>query len=528
MHIGSNAVNTVPPSHNRPPVSAARLRLRTVRILLLTARIISGYSAYWLFSRFRSANRRVADKNCLHLASALRIKETALSLTGLLIKVGQFMSARVDLLPAAYTSTLSQLQDQVPPAPFDTIHARIVEELGAPVESVFDAFDATPIAAASLGQVHRATLRDAEKTLVAVKVQYPDIEQIVACDLAALRWIVWLLRRLFPHIRFDLLYNEFTQVVQQEINYISEGHRAERFRKNFATDPRIVAPRVIWPHTTRRVLTMTYVDGIKVSAVDDLRAAGIDPAAVAVLLAECYMTQILKHLFFHGDPHPGNLFVRPGPILVFVDFGLMQEIRPETWRGVRKMILAVIDRDIAGIARALVDLGFISRTGRIDTVEGVVSFFMERYRDAHPTSFQRITLTQVAQDLKMLFNAAPALQIPNHFMLVGRTAGMLNGLCTRLDPTLNIIELATPHAKKIARGDAPSLWSKAAGLVTTLATLPEVLSAVLETVGSGRLRTEMSSEDVTGVLKKIYRLIWVAIILAVFGIGLAGWWIWRG
>ncbi len=521
-------MNTVSPPRDRPSVSAARLRLRTVRILFLAVRILAGYTGYWLFSRLRSADRRTADKNRLHLESALRIKETALSLTGLLIKVGQFMSARVDLLPTAYTTTLSQLQDQVPPAPFETIHARIVEELGAPAASVFDSFDATPIAAASLGQVHQAVLRDAEKTRVAVKVQYPDIERIVACDLAALRPIVWTLQRLFSHIRFDLLYDEFSRIVQQEINYISEGHRAERFRKNFVADSRIISPLVIWPHTTRRVLTMTYVDGIKISAVDDLKAAGIDPRAVATLLAECYMTQILKHLFFHGDPHPGNLSVRPGPTLVFVDFGLMQEIRPETYRGVRKMILSVIDRDTPGIARALVDLGFISRTGRIEAVEGVVAFFMDLYRDVHPTSFQKMTIGQVAKDLKMLFNVAPALQIPNHFMLVGRTAGMLNGLCTRLDPTLNIIELATPHAKKMARGDAPSLWSKATGLVTTMATLPETLSAVLDIMSAGRLRTEMSSEDVTGVLTKIYRLIFLAMVLAIFGIALAGWWIWRG
>ena len=504
------------------------MRLRGFRILLLAARILAGYAVYGLFSCFRSDDGRTAAQNRLHLACAIRIKETALAMTGLLIKVGQFMSARIDLLPPAYTTTLSQLQDQVPPVPFEAIHARIVEELGAPAESVFDSFDATPIAAASLGQVHRAVLRDAEKTRVAVKVQYPDIERIVACDLAALHWIVRLLRWLFPHIRFDLLYDEFSKIVQQEINYISEGHRAERFRKNCAADPRIVVPRVIWSHTTRRVLTMTYVDGIKISALDDLRAAGINPAAVATLLTECYMTQILQHLFFHGDPHPGNLFVRPGPTLVFVDFGLMQEIRPETLRGVRKIILAVIDRDVSGIARALLDLGFISRTGRIEAVEGVVSFFMERYRDTHPNMFQRITLTQVAQDLKMLFSAAPALQIPNHFMLFGRTAGMLNGLCARLDPTLNIIELAKPHAKRIVREETPSLWSKATELAGRLATLPETLDAVLEIIASGRLRTEMSSEDVTGVLKKIYRLLWIVTLLAVLGMGLTAGWIWRG
>jgi predicted unusual protein kinase regulating ubiquinone biosynthesis (AarF/ABC1/UbiB family) len=488
--------------------------------------------AYWVASFVLSASLRAAYKNRIHQKSAVQFKDAALSLKGLLIKVGQFMSARVDLLPAVYTQTLSQLQDQVPPAPFAEIEARIVEELGAAPETLFLQFDRVPVAAASLGQVHRATLRDAAQTDVAIKVQYPKIEEIVACDIAALQWIVWALQNVFPHIRFDVLYDEFSNMVGQELNYISEGRRAERFRKNFSKEERVIAPEVIWKYTTRRVLTLTFVTGIKITDVDEMRRVGIDPVAVAELLAECYMIQLLRHHFFHGDPHPGNISVQPGsgsagPRLVFVDFGLMQEIRPETYRGVQKMMLAIIDRDIPGIARALVDLGFISRSGRMREVEGVVSFFMERYRDAQPTSFQRITIGQIAQDLRVLFKAAPVLQIPNHFMLVGRTAGMLNGLCSRLDPNLNIIDLATPHAKRMAKEGMPTLWMEVKETLMALQALPEALRTFLEIANSGRLHTAMSSEDVTGMLTRIYSILRFAIgMVALSLLCLAGWIVW--
>jgi len=505
--------------------SPMRPRWRVIRILWMAFRILMSYAIYWAASFALPARTRVGWKTRIHQKNAVRFKQAALSFKGLCIKVGQFMSARVDLLPAAYTDTLAQLQDQVPPAPFSEIRARLIEELGAAPEAVFAHFDPTPIASASLGQVHPATLRDDSGLRVAVKVQYPQIDQVVECDLAALRWIVWVLAALFPHIRFDILYAEFVKIVRQELNYIVEGHHAETFHKNFSDDDRVVVPRVIWKHTTQRVLTLEFVDGIKIDRIDEIRKRGIAPNAVALLVAECYMQQILRHRFFHGDPHPGNLFIQPGPKLVFVDFGLMQEIRPETYRGVQKMILSIIDRDVPGIARALMDLGFIARAGRIEEIERMVSFFMERYRDAQPTSFQRITIRQIAQDLAVILKTAPTLQIPNHFVLVGRTAGMLNGLCARLDPTFNIIELAAPYAKKMARQDRASFVSSTREWLSTLIALPAALRGFLDIANAGRLKTEMSSEDVTGVLTRIYRLLICIGLMAAAGLALLAVWI---
>ncbi len=507
-----------------------RLRGRALRIVWVAVRIFLCYRRYGLVAPFLSSPRRMDYKNSVHQKSAILLKDAAISLKGLLIKVGQFISARVDLLPEPYTATLSQLQDQVPPAPFSQIRARLIEELGAPPEVVFQDFNPTPIASASLGQVHEARLRDATQMRVAVKVQYPQMEAVVACDLRAIGWIVLALQKLFPHIQFDLIYDEFERIVHQELNYIVEGHKAERFGKNFADDDRMIVPQVIWKHTTARVLTLEYVDGVKIGQMEALRQAGIDTRSVAMLLAESYMKQILQHRFFHGDPHPGNLFVRPGPQLVFVDFGLMQEIGPAVHGGVQKMILAIIDRDIPNIARALLDLGFIERADHLGQMEKMVAFFMERYRDSHPSTFQKITIRQIAEDMAVIFRAAPALQIPNHFILVGRTVGMLNGLCSRLDPDLNIIELARPHARQWIRqkGGLALLLDKGRKIVWALMNAPEKLDTLLSTINGRELRTHMISEDLTAILTQIYRLAYRTVLTGIVAVALLSLFLYAG
>ncbi len=528
--------------NNSSATDHTSLRKRSLLIFRLALSITSGYFVYFLCSFFISKERGRLWKNRLHRKNALKFKNTTLALKGLLIKVGQFMSARVDILPEAYTDVLSLLQDQVPPADFDEIKSRLTKELGAPPEAVFETFDVVPIASASLGQVHRATLRrtsllasepgsSEQKTSdnesfeflsVAVKVQYPGIEAIVKTDLEAIRLIVSVLQRFFRNIRFDVLMDEFSRIVQQELNYIMEGRQAEQFHQNFESDERIVVPKVIWSHTTSRVLTLEFVDGIKISLIDQIEKAGIDKGEVATLLVESYMKQILKHRFFHGDPHPGNLFVQKGPRLVFVDFGLMQSINIKMHQGMQRMIIAIIDRDIPAISGALLDLGFISRTEKMEGIEKTVCFFMDRYRDLPPRSYQEITISQIAEDFSILFKIYPGLQIPNHFILVGRTAGMLNGLCSQLAPDLNIIELAKPHAKRfVSSADwSTEFFTKGKELVTTLLALPGTLKDFLDYANSGQFRTLMHSEDLSDILSKIYALAYRT-ILTIWVLGMA-------
>jgi predicted unusual protein kinase regulating ubiquinone biosynthesis (AarF/ABC1/UbiB family) len=491
---------------------------RGIRILWVSFRILIGYLVFSFVSRLLPQPTKVRGLDALHLKNATLFLETAVSLKGLMIKVGQFMSARVDLLPKAYTQKLSLLQDEVPPAPIEEIREKIKAELGAPPETLFASFDEIPLASASFGQVHRAVLKvplSDSTTDVAIKIQYPHIEAIVATDLKAIRLIVLVLQRIFTHIRFDILTREFERIVRLELNYIAEAKNAEKFHKLFLEDDRFVVPKVVWQFTTERVLTLTMVTGIKINHFDALEKAGVCLKEVAQLLVESYMKQIFLYRFFHADPHPGNLFVQPagkkGLRLVFVDFGMMQEIDDKTDQGLRKTILAIINRDTPLISRGLMDLGFISRKhrgGRLSEIEQVVQFFMDRYRDISPRAFKTITIDDIAKDLGETFSIYSSLQVPNLFILAGRAVGMLNGLCSQLDPDANIIDLAQPYAKKFARSRSgiKEVLRQGKELLSALLSLPAALSSFLELSHGSGVQTHMTSEGVEMTLTKIYNL----------------------
>jgi len=496
---------------------------RIFRILIFAAEVAIAYRIHYWCSVFYSEETVAIRRARLHRKKADRLRQLAIALKGILIKLGQFMSARVDLLPEEYTRILSQLQDAVPPAEFHKIKQRLRIELGQNPEEVFAAFNETPIAAASLGQVHEAILLDGRR--VAVKIQYPGIRQIVEADLRAARWTCLFLQRFLQHVRFDILYREFSHLLHQELDHLQEARNAERFYQNFIDDDRIVVPKVIRQYTTPKVLTLEFVEGIKISDFESIRATGLELSALAQLLMECYMKQLFAHRFLHGDPHPGNLFVRPGrspknsvdsgPVLVFVDFGLMQPLSVSMREGIKITVGGIIDRDIHRIVEGLADLGFIDRTGDHRAIEKVASFFIEKYRDISPKSFQEIGIGDIADDLQQIFSVSTDVQMPNDFILIWRTLGMLNGINSRLDPNLNIIELAKPYAIPFVRSEEGSFetWLKTGRRVgRSLLALPEFLERFLTLANRGDFKTQMSSEDVTGALMKLYRLVHRAVL----------------
>jgi ubiquinone biosynthesis protein len=496
------------------------------RVVAIAVWILIRYQIGAVLAVLSSDDARARRRSRLHRAAAIRIRLAAIDLRGVFIKLGQFMSARVDILPEEYTEELAALQDQVPPMPFPPIRERLVRELGQDPETLFAAFDPTPIAAASLGQVHEAHLADGRR--VAVKVQYPGIQTVVVTDLRAARLVLRLLQWRFPRIRFDKLYDEFARVLQGELNYLNEGRSADRFRVNFAGDPAVIVPEVIWPYTTVHVLTLEYVGGIKITQFAEIEALGIDLRAVARLVARAYMQQILVHRFFHGDPHPGNLFIQRGddgsPRLVFVDFGIMQRITPQMHEGLTRTIRAIIDRDVPDIVRGLHLLGFVAGTGHVAEIERAVDFFMDRYRDMAPRMFKNITFFEVAEDVEQFLRVSHALQVPNNFILFGRTAGMLNGLCARLDPSLNVIDLAKPYAVEFfaqERGWWSMLLRQGREAGELLTTLPRELHTFLARANRGEFQTLMSSRDVSGGIENLYRLSHRALLAVV---ALAGLW----
>lgn len=491
------------------------LRRRIIKILLLSIEIAVRYKVISISGIFISEEDLKKRRSLLHRRMARKLYNTSIELKGVLIKLGQFMSARVDILPEEYTEELSKLQDQVPPCEFSIIRKRFIEELGSNPETVFASFSERPIASASLGQVHEAYLKNGQR--VAVKVQYPGIEKIVEADLKAARLASRLLSSQLKNIRLDRLYDEFSRVLHEELDYIQEAHNAELFYTNFIDDKRIVVPKVIWEYTTPHLLTLEFVEGIKINDFDQIKTKGINLKELARLVVESYMKQILQHNFFHGDPHPGNLFVQEGPRLVFVDFGLMQRITPQMHKGIKKAILAIIEKDIRGVASGLVDLGFIAREGKRSEVERVIEFLMEKYREITPKEFKEITIDDINEDLDYIFKVYPYIQLPNNFILFGRTVGMLNGLNSKLDPDLNIIELAKPFAKRFIaeeEGIVEGIFSKGREFARRLFPISKELEDLILTASRGEFKTMMSSEDVTGVLIKIYKLGYKTLIIA--------------
>ena len=481
---------------------------RILKIILLTLKIFLSYKVLGFKKPFSKEESFRQKQKRLHQKNAEMLFESATNLKGVLIKIGQFLSARVDFLPDEYTDVLSKLQDQIPPADFNIIKKRLIEELGEEPSIIFKSFNEEPIAAASLGQVHEAVLKNGDK--VAVKIQYPKIEDVVKADLKALKWVVKFLRRQFKDINFDVLIEEFSKILQDELNYIHEGRNAEIFYDNFSDDKDIIVPKIYWEYTTLKVLTLQFVEGIKISNIEEIEKANIDKKKLATLLLGSYMKQFLINCFFHGDPHPGNLFVQEGPKLVFVDFGLMQRIPSHMREGLLNTGLSVIKRDATGIVQGLIDLGFLSRKDDIRGIERVVGYFMEKYRDITPREFKNININEISQEIHDLLKAYPSVQIPNNFILFARTMGMLNGISSKLDPDLNIIEIATPYAKRFAyegKGLAEGTIAKAKELGISLTNIPRQLEDVLRISNRGEFHMYITSKDINNILTNIHSVL---------------------
>ncbi len=423
---------------------------RSARVTWTAARIFRGYR--WLSWRRRflppeEAQRRLSAH---HRTSAELVFRTATELQGLLIKTGQIMGARADVLPDEYVEVLSRLHDTVPPKPYPVVRAVIERELGAPIEAVFSEFAPTPIASASLAQVHRARLRR-DGSDVAVKVQYPEIEEIVHVDLANLRLLARVANRVLRDFDFAPIIEELAANVPLELDFIHEGQNAEATARNFAGHPEIVVPRIDWEHTTRRVLTMEYVDGIKITDMPALDAAGIDRQAVYRLVAESYVRQIFAYGFFHADPHPGNLFVQPGPKLVIVDFGLAKQLPPTFRRGFVRLTTSLVSSDSAGLAQAFRDLGFRTRHADDGVFEALGEAMITRLSQSAEFNRDRELLLAFQQRMLRIFRENPVVRVPGEFLLIGRVMGLLSGLGASLGAEVNLLDVLGTH---LPPGDA--------------------------------------------------------------------------
>ncbi|MGK0742753.1 ABC1 kinase family protein [Leucobacter sp. Z1108] len=494
--------------HSGP--GAARHRARYRRILRFAGWNLAVTWWYELFlpriGLVKIAERTRARRMRLF---ARRFHVLAVELGGLMIKVGQFMSSRLDVLPPEITAELEGLQDEVPPVDFAQIRARAEAELGMPLERVFGSVEETPLAAASLGQAHRATLASADAedvgfAAVVIKVQRPGIDEIVEVDLAALRKVGgWLSRVRLVSSRVDMpaLVEEFAVTSLEEIDYLHEAQNAERFATNFAGDSRVGVPAIVWERSTRRVLTLEDVTAIKITDGDALRAAGIDPAEVAHVFASVMFDQLFTHGFFHADPHPGNVFVTPRTAnadsapwqLTFIDFGMMGEVPASTRSGLRKLLFAAASRDGKGLVEAIRNVGVLLPSADTRELERAMTELFARFggmgfaelREVDPREFRDFAV-QFGDVIRSL-----PFQLPENFLLVIRAMSLVSGVCSALDAEFNLWDSVEPYAAQLLRDERGNVVMDAAQQVLEVAgvawRLPKRLDAVLTRIEEGSL-----------------------------------------
>lgn len=467
---------------------------------------------------------------------ARRFRWLAVQMGGVLIKLGQFLSARVDVLPVEITQELQGLQDEVPAVDTAQILAVLEAELGQLADH-FSEIELEPLAAASLGQVHRAWLAEGDKTAVVVKVQRPGIVNLVQTDLAALRVVArWVMRYKPIQRRANVpaLMEEFAKTLWKELDYGAEVDHAGRFAQMFAQDEGVRIPVVYREHCTGRVIVLENVEGIKITDLAAMVAAGIDPKEVANRLLDTYLRQIFQEGFFHADPHPGNLFVlsRPEPDqsptpfqLVFVDFGMVGQISPKMSQNLRKWLLSISQRDVRGLTEVYQELGFFLPGADLERITEAQTVFFDQMwgrnllEMARPDPREIEALGRQFRDLLFEF----PFQVPQDFIYLGRAVGMLSGLTSALDPQLNpwyqmerlAEQLVGRQEIRQAGFEAVVAWLK------PFVMLPGQLQRVLGEMESGRFRLQTSLDKATiqrlnNLERKMTHLQWT--ILAAAGL----------
>ncbi|KAL7230817.1 hypothetical protein ACSBR2_009159 [Camellia fascicularis] len=434
----------------------------------------------WLNNQKFSYRGGVTEAKKVQRRKALAkwLKENILRLGPTFIKIGQQFSTRVDILAQEYVDQLSELQDQVPPFPSDNAISIVEEELGAPVNDIFERFDYEPIAAASLGQVHRAKLKGQE---VVIKVQRPGLKDLFDIDLKNLRVIAEYLQKLDPKSDgakrdWVAIYDECANVLYQEIDYTKEAANAELFANNFRNMDYVKVPSIYWEYTTPQVLTMEYVPGIKINRIQALDQLGVDRQRLGRYAVESYLEQILSHGFFHADPHPGNIAVDDvnGGRLIFYDFGMMGSISPNIRGGLLETFYGVYEKDPDKVLEAMIQMGVLVPTGDMTAVRRTAQFFLNSFEERlaaqrkeremttaelgfkKPLSKEeriekkKQRLAAIGEDLLAIAADQP-FRFPATFTFVVRAFSVLDGIGKGLDPRFDITEIAKPYALELLR-----------------------------------------------------------------------------
>ncbi len=472
--------------------------LRVSRLLLWTI---------WVIYRERRRVIRAHEKGNYDVQPNIEVlikvlvafRQTAIKLGVLMIKLGQFLGSRADLLPEQALAVLASLQDEVPAEPFSHVVSVTETELGKPIEQIFSILERKATAAASLGQVHKAVLASTGEE-VAVKVQRPNIDQLVRMDLNSLKFVIRVIMRFVDTGNFiDLMgiYREFERTTYEEIDYITEAANCKRFKEMFKDDPTIYIPRVYEEYTSRRVLVLEWINGIKINDYTALEAEGIDRLEVANRTVQAYFYQFFEEGFFHADPHPGNIFVKHGapgngPIIEFVDFGMVGSLSKSMMEAMKDLFLSFVTRDSETMVQALSHLGFIGEGANIAAIERGLALLLEQFYGMTLGEVRDLDIPEVANDIGKLLYGQP-FQIPAQFTFTGRAISTLVGLSTGLAPEFNFIDVATPYACKFMGIDTEGIVRTTQQLLrqlletmSTLLKMPRTIERILTKLEAGQ------------------------------------------
>lgn len=439
---------------------------------------------------------------------AVWIRNTLLELGPTFIKIGQLFSTRADLFPPEYVEELAKLQDRVPAFSYEQVEAIALQELGKQIPELFHSFDPIPLAAASLGQVHKAKLHSGEE--VVVKVQRPGLRKLFEIDLAILKGIT---RYFQNHPEWGRgrdwlgIYEECCRILWEEIEYLNEGRNADTFRRNFRDYEWVKVPRIYWRYTSPRVLTLEYAPGIKISHYEALEAAGLDRKLLARQGAEAYLHQLLNNGFFHADPHPGNIAVSAEGALIFYDFGMMGQIKTGVREQLMKTLFGIAQKDSTQVVQSLVELGAIAPVDDMGPVRRSIQYMLDHFMDK---PFENQSVSAISDDLYEIAYNQP-FRFPATFTFVMRAFSTLEGVGKGLDPEFSFMEVAKPFAMQLmtnGNGSADGnsflneLSRQAAQVGSTALGLPRRLEYTLDKLEQGDLRLRVRSIETERLLRR--------------------------
>ncbi|MCL4262354.1 MAG: AarF/ABC1/UbiB kinase family protein [Anaerolineae bacterium] len=453
--------------------------------------------------------------------SSRRFRALALEMGGVMIKLGQFLSSRVDVLPVEVTEELRGLQDEVPAEPTWRMMAVLHAEL-PDADRRFARIEEMPLAAASLGQAHRAWLHaTVEPIPVVIKIQRPDIEEIVRTDLGALKVVARLIMRYKPIRRranVPALLDEFARTLWEELDYVLEADNVERFNELYADSERVYIPAVYRQHSTRRVIVLENVEGIKITDVAGMEAVGVDPKEVAEILLDSYFHQIFQEGFFHADPHPGNLFVRPRTDLpwavsangdtppqlarpfwlTFVDFGMVGRVPDLMGENLRQVLISVLQKDGRALTQAYARLGFFLPGADLDRIAEAQTVVLERIWGRSLLELTRPDpkeIQEIGQEFRDLLFEFP-IQVPQDFIYLGRAIGMVSGLVSQLDEEINPWNYFEKYGEALIREQQAQQWTWEAawGLVRPYLSTPSRVQRLLTMAERGQIRVQTDRE----------------------------------